>query len=88
MLKCKDASHLISERQERKLAPGEDWALRVHLWMCVSCRRFAQQIDLLRQAMRALSARLEDAEYGPELSHEARERIRKALAERNGTDAR
>lgn len=88
MLACKDASHLISERQERRLSLGERWGLRVHLWMCVNCRRFATQIDLLRRAMRALSARLEDAEYGPELSQEARQRIRKALAEREGTDAR
>lgn len=88
MLNCKDASHLISRRQERPLSAGERWALRVHLWMCVNCRRFAVQIDLLRRAMRELSARLEDAEYGPELSSEARERIRKALAERQKTDAR
>lgn len=88
MLHCKDASHLISERQERRLSLSEGWALRVHLWMCVSCRRFARQVDLMRHAIRALSARLEDAEYGPELSSEARERIRKALAERKGTDVR
>lgn len=88
MLNCKDASHLISRRQDRPLSGGERWALRVHLWMCVNCRRFSVQIDLLRRAMRELSARLEDAEYGPELSSEARERIRKALAERQETDAR
>mgnify|MGYP000916198470 CR=1 FL=1 len=88
MLRCKDASHLISERRERSLTLAESWALRVHLWMCVNCRRFARQVDQLRQAMRGLSARLDDAEYGPGLPEEARERIRKALAERNGTDAR
>lgn len=88
MLKCKDASHLISERQERRLSLGEAWTLRAHLWMCVNCRRFTRQIDQMRQALRALSARLDDAEYGPELPGEARERIRKALAERQETDAR
>jgi len=82
MLTCKDASHLISERQEHPLSLRERWALRLHLWLCVSCRRFARQIDLLRQAIRTYAARLEDEEYGPELSSEARERIRKALAER------
>ncbi len=88
MLTCKDASHLISERQERSLSLGEGWALRVHLWICVNCRRFAMQVDLMRQAMRELSAHLEDAEYGPELPSEARERIRKALAERDGIGGR
>ncbi len=42
----------------------------------------------MRQAMRELSAHLEDAEYGPELPSEARERIRKALAERDGIGGR
>ena len=88
MLTCKDASHLISERQEHRLSMRERWALRLHLWLCISCRRFARQIELLREAIRAYSARLEDEEYGPELSSEARERIRKALAERQATDAR
>jgi hypothetical protein len=88
MLTCKDASHLISERRDRPLAARERWGLRAHLWICANCRRFARQVDLLRQAARELSRRLEDAEYGPELSAEARQRIREALAERRGDAVR
>lgn len=83
MLTCKDASRLISERQERSLGIGELWALRLHLWLCVSCRRFARQLGLLRRVLRTLLRRMETDVDGPELAPEARERIRKVLAERN-----
>ncbi len=81
MLTCKDASHLLSERQERPLSRRERWGLRLHLWMCVSCRRFEQQLDLMRRAMRLLRRRVEAEADAAELPADARERIRRALAE-------
>jgi hypothetical protein len=84
MLTCKDASHLISERQERPLGFRERWGLRLHLWICVGCRRFERQVALLRQALRKLGQRIEADASTAELPPEARERIRKALAERRG----
>lgn len=95
MLTCKDASHLISARLERPLGFRARWSLRLHLWICVNCRRFEQQMTLLRQALRMLGERAEadaardddkDGNQGGNGSvnfpPEARERIRKALAER------
>lgn len=83
MLTCRQASQLVSESQERALGRRERWGLRLHLWMCVSCRRFERQIRLLRRALRRL-ARLDESEaQGPDLTPEARERIRKTLAERH-----
>lgn len=89
MLTCKDASHLISERQERALGFRERWALRLHLWICASCRRFERQIALLRQVLRLLGRRAEVglgdvALAAADLAPEARERIRQALAARQG----
>lgn len=84
MLNCKDASHLISEREERPLGFRERWGLRLHLWMCISCRRFERQLALMRQALRKLGQRTEADAAGTDLPPEARERIRKALAERDG----
>ncbi|MCU0834719.1 MAG: hypothetical protein MUC77_09840 [Chromatiaceae bacterium] len=84
MLTCKDASHLLSERQERPLGLRERCALRLHLWMCVSCRRFARQLGLLRRGMAALRQQLRGETRRAELSDEARARIRRALAEREG----
>lgn len=87
MLTCKDASHLISESQERPLGAWERWGLRLHLWMCVSCRRFERQMVLMRQALRIMGKRAEaDAlsdGNSTDFPPDARERIRKALAERS-----
>ncbi len=52
MLSCKDASHLISEGQDRKLGLWERMGLRLHLWMCDSCRLFEKQMGQMRQALR------------------------------------
>lgn len=84
MLTCKDASHLISERQERPLGFRERWGLKLHLWMCVNCRRFERQMALMRQALRKLGERTEAEAASTEFPPEARERIRKALAKRSG----
>lgn len=84
MLTCKDASRLISEGQERHLRLRERWGLRLHLWICVNCRRFERQIHLLRRALRELAQRAETDTQGPDLSPEARERILAALAGRGG----
>lgn len=83
MLTCKDASHLISESQERPLGFMERWGLRFHLWMCISCRRFERQMALMRQALREMGRRIEADAQDIDLSPAARERIRKALAERD-----
>ncbi|HEY9197929.1 MAG TPA: zf-HC2 domain-containing protein [Gammaproteobacteria bacterium] len=84
MLTCKDASRLVSEGLERPLGWRERWALRLHLWLCDNCRRFERQIRLLRRALRSLSRRAETDPHGPALSSGARERIRKAVAGRDG----
>ena len=83
MLNCKDASQLISEHQERPLGFRERWSLRMHLWLCINCRRFERQIALMRQALRLLGKRAEADADNMDLPPEARERIRKALAERH-----
>ncbi len=84
MLTCKDASHLLSQRQERPLSLRERLGLRLHLWMCVSCRRFEQQLALMRRAMRALRRRVETEADAAELPVAARERIRRALSDGRG----
>jgi predicted anti-sigma-YlaC factor YlaD len=81
MLTCKDASHLISQSQDRHLGFFERLGLRLHVWICINCRRFEHQIGLIR---RALLQSEQPAESGPEdtrLAHDARERIRKSLGE-------
>lgn len=83
MLTCRQASQLVSESQERTLGRQERWGLRLHLWVCVSCRRFERQVRLLRRVLRRLARLSESDAQGPDLSPAARERIRQALAERH-----
>lgn len=83
MLTCKDASGLVSEAQDRPLGVRERWSLRLHLWMCANCRRYERQIRFLRKALRAWALDSEMGLPGPELPASARDRIGKALAERD-----
>ncbi|HEY0907476.1 MAG TPA: zf-HC2 domain-containing protein [Methylophilus sp.] len=53
MLNCKQTSLLVSQSLDRPLTWRERWAVRWHLWICVYCRRFRQQLMLIRQQMTA-----------------------------------
>jgi len=50
MLRCKEATHLISQQQDRQLAAGERLQLKLHLAMCSGCRNFRAQMNFLRAA--------------------------------------
>ncbi len=60
MLKCKDATRLVSLRSEQKLSRHERMSLALHLWMCSSCRRFERQLGLLRRLLQRIGR--EDAQ--------------------------
>lgn len=81
MLTCKDASHLVSQKQDRPLSFRERWGLRIHLWMCRNCQRFERQITLIRRLLRQSDQSAATEAANQELSAEARERISRALAE-------
>lgn len=57
MMNCREATRMLSEAGERRLGLGERLSLRLHLALCGACRRFGQQVGLLRQAMRAFRER-------------------------------
>jgi len=50
MISCKEATRLISLQLERPLGIREHLRLRLHLALCIGCRRAAQQFNFLRQA--------------------------------------
>lgn len=52
MKSCREVHRLVIEAQDRKLGFTERLAVRVHLMLCITCRRFVAQMDLLRQALR------------------------------------
>lgn len=49
MLSCKQTSLLVSQSLDRPLNWRERWAVRVHLLICVYCRRFKQQLLWIRR---------------------------------------
>lgn len=52
MLSCKEATHLLSQSQDRKLTLAERMQLEIHLAMCKGCTNFKEQMAFLRKACR------------------------------------
>ena len=55
LLTCKETARLVSQGLDRELALGERVALRVHLAICLGCRRAGSQMRFLRRAVRELA---------------------------------
>jgi len=51
MTSCKHATELISQGMDRKLTLSERLHLRLHLLICIGCRRTQAQFRFMRQAM-------------------------------------
>lgn len=66
MLNCRQATRLISDKQERTLSAKERLTLQLHLMLCSGCKNFSLQIPFLHQAMRAYSERLDSVLDGAE----------------------
>jgi putative zinc finger protein len=78
MLKCKQASFLVSQSLDRQLTLSERLQLRFHLMICDACTRFSVQLNQLYSSMRSVVRNIEqDARL--ELSAEARARITLAI---------
>ncbi|AXS81412.1 zf-HC2 domain-containing protein [Dechloromonas sp. HYN0024] len=50
-MSCKEATRLASLQMERKLSWLERLQFRLHLVICVGCRRTEKQFAFMRQAM-------------------------------------
>jgi len=51
IISCKDASRLVSQREEATLSSWQGLVLRLHLSVCAACSRFERQVAFLRNAM-------------------------------------
>ncbi|QIT18435.1 zf-HC2 domain-containing protein [Acinetobacter pittii] len=49
MLTCRQATQLLSEKQDRPLLLREQSGLQLHLLACRSCRRYSKQIKTISQ---------------------------------------
>lgn len=82
-LKCSESTRLISESLDRNLSSGERLAVRIHALVCRSCKSYRRHLTLLRTTLHSLGETdpFQAAPDGPKLSTEARERIRRLMAE-------
>ncbi|HEU4646616.1 MAG TPA: zf-HC2 domain-containing protein [Burkholderiales bacterium] len=55
IISCNESTRLVSQGLDRELAFGERVALRVHLVICLGCRRAGAQMQFLRKAVRELA---------------------------------
>jgi len=70
---------MISESMDRKLPLGRRMGIRFHLMMCSLCRRYQQQLLLIRSVLRR--DKETDDISGQTLTEDARERIEKKLTD-------
>jgi hypothetical protein len=47
---CREATQITLQEEDRSLALAERLSLRLHRRTCSNCRRFARQVELMRQA--------------------------------------
>ena len=74
MLNCKQTSLLVSQSLDRPLTLRERWAVRLHLWICIYCRRFRQHLIDIRKYMQRWQQQQND-DNQTLLSPAARQRI-------------
>ncbi len=60
MLNCEQATRLLSEQEDRALGVGERTRLRMHTWVCISCRNFGGQLGFIRRAVTGFASRPDD----------------------------
>jgi predicted anti-sigma-YlaC factor YlaD len=75
---CRDAAPRISHGMDRTLSLEDRTAVRLHLAICPSCRRYRRQIALLRRVL-ALMPHYPNRAGDEPLPAAARARIRRAL---------
>ncbi|GAB4324102.1 MAG: hypothetical protein Kow0074_16800 [Candidatus Zixiibacteriota bacterium] len=73
---CEDVSHLTSQAMDESLPFSKRLGLRLHLMMCVWCRRNSEQLRLIRDLARRLAASEPD---DAKLDDAARARLTKLL---------
>ncbi len=68
---CRDVSRELSATRDH--GDGLNWPTRFHLLICDVCRRVRLQFDVLGGVVKSATG------FGPTLSVDAKERIRRAL---------
>jgi hypothetical protein len=51
IISCRDASRLVSKREDAALSSWQRLLLQLHLSVCTACTHFERQVRFLRSAM-------------------------------------
>lgn len=78
MLTCKQASQLVSISLDRPLSWSERLQLKLHLLLCNACRRFNQQLQMLRAVLRLTRNQIEN-DSSIQLPADAKTRIEREI---------
>lgn len=80
---CKETVRIMSESMERRLTVRERINVKLHLWVCLWCVWYLEQLQLMRNTIRSKAAQEPnlDSPSLPSLSPEARERMKLDLSE-------
>lgn len=79
-LSCRHASVLLSRAQDGPLTFSERLAMRMHLLICRSCRRFNRQLSLIRQTLKAFMGQSQSGQSPLDpMTQTERDRILKKL---------
>ncbi len=73
---CKEMVRAMSDAMDRRPTLGQRVLIRLHMHICEWCRRYQEQLLLIRQGSREMYYEANSAEP---LSDDARERMRHAL---------
>lgn len=81
---CRQTVAVISQSMERPLSLRERVLLKLHLWICVWCLWYLEHLQTMRNSLRARSGKYQGGGLSstPELSDEARERLKRRLSGR------
>lgn len=79
MPSCSEASRLASRSLDEKLPASRRIALWLHQRMCGLCRRYADQLNFMRDAAAKSEENAPPSEENSGLSDSARDRLRKKL---------
>lgn len=83
MITCKEATFLISKKQQDKLNTIEKMQLKMHLLMCKYCRRFSIQVNFMTRAIQRLKDKVEERGVKIHLSEEQKQQIKRKISEVN-----
>jgi hypothetical protein len=81
MLTCEEVTKLKSESMDSKISFRHKMSVKVHLIFCRWCRRYSNQLDSIRHALKTYNDKSDSYDNGPEviLSSEAKDRLKKSL---------